>query len=128
MANLIKTKKYGAPEKQIMVADELTFSLGAVIGNTGVEADSNGRKIIKAGTPLYGDLTARETAFVKETTTSNTSNANAIALHDVDVTDGSANGTIVVFGFVDLNKLDSSVQTLLTADVKKALTKITFIK
>ena len=51
MANLIKKQTLVSPEKQIMVADELTFSIGAVIGNTGVDANSDGRKIIKAGTP-----------------------------------------------------------------------------
>ena len=45
MANLIKTTTLVAPEKQIMVADELTFSIGAVIGNTGVDADANGKKM-----------------------------------------------------------------------------------
>ena len=128
MANLIKTTTLVAPEKQIMVADELTFSIGAVIGNTGVDADANGKKIIKAGTPLYGDIEDRDTAFVLETT-SGTSNANCIALHDVDVTSGSANGTIVLFGFVDLNKLTSATQSLITSAVKTALDgRITFLK
>ena len=132
MANLIKTTKYGAPEKQILISeDSYKVTLGAVIGNTGVTADSNGRKIIKAGTPLHGDLTARETAFVKATETgesTKTSNATAVALHDVDVTDGNSSVAIVVAGVVDLNKLDSSVQTLITAAAKAALPHIIFIK
>lgn len=125
----VVTTEYNAPEKQIMVADELTFSLGARIGNTGVSPDSDGRKIVKAGTPLYGDFTARGTAFVVETTSGDSSNANCIALHDVDVTAGTENGTIVLFGFVDLNKLESSVAALITDEVVAALDKrITFIK
>lgn len=238
MANLVKTKTYVGPEKQIMVADELTFSIGAVIGNTGVNANADGKKIVKAGSPLYGDIEDRDTAFVLATDTATkgfftlqittafandevltiagtaytkastedvatkkfsgttaaeqvtsllkmvktenydvgavsgatdklgftqkvpnesdttgptvsktastgaigsvtkvtdpvagSSNANAIALHDIDVTAGSKSGTIALFGFVDLNKLDEDVVSLLSANTKTALDKkITFIK
>lgn len=36
--------------------------------------------------------------------------ANAVLLHDVDVTDGMANGTACIFGFVNLNRVDSDVK------------------
>lgn len=234
---LVKKTSYLGPEKQIMVADELTFSLGAIIGNTGVDADENGRKIIKAGTPLTGDYTARTTPFVLATDSSvkgvftlqitsafdedetltiagvtytraaiediaakkfagstaakqvesllkmvttekydvaavsgatdkigftqkvvdatdttgpvvsatsttgaigsvtkvtdpvaGSSNANCISLHDIDVTSGNTNGTIVVRGFVDLDKLDEDVVALVNS-AKTALDKrIIFIK
>lgn len=131
--SIVKTD-YPAYRNSITVADDLAFSVGAVIGNTGISADSNGKKIVKAGTPLYGDLLARNTAFVKATTTpgeggaADTSNAVAIALKDVDVTAGNANGTILIFGFVDLEKIDSTTAELITDAVKTALPKITFIK
>lgn len=123
MANLIKTKKYGAPEKQILVAeDSYKVTLGAIVAATGA-TEVNGRKILKAGTPVKGDLKARNTAFTKEDTT-----PNAILLHDVDVTDGNSNATIVVAGTVDLNKLESDVAELITSTVETALTRIIFIK
>ncbi len=40
------------------------LAVSAVVGNTGVVADSEGKKILKAGQPMYGDFTARGTAFV----------------------------------------------------------------
>ena len=123
MANMIKKTVYGGPNKQIMIADELTFSIGAVIGDTSISAGEDGRKIVKAGTPLKGDFKDRNTAFVKDEAT-----PNAILLHDVDVTEGENNGTIVISGFVDLNKLDEDVQALITSTVETALTKITFLK
>lgn len=123
MANMIKKTVYGGPNKQIMIADELTFSIGAVIGDTSISAGKDGRKIVKAGTPLKGDFKERNTAFIKEEIT-----PNAILLHDVDVTDGENNGTIVISGFVDLNKLDEDVQSLITPTVETALNKITFLK
>ena len=35
---------------------------------------------------------------------------NAVLLHDVDVTDGAANGTACLFGFINLNRLDDDVK------------------
>lgn len=123
MANLIKTKKYGAPEKQILIAeDSYKVTLGAIVAATGA-TEVNGRKILKAGTPVKGDLKARNTAFVKEATT-----PNAILLHDVDVTAGANNGTIVVVGCVDLNRLDADAAELITSTVETALPSIKFIK
>lgn len=43
--------------------------------------------------------------------------ANAVLLHDVDVTAGNANGTALFFGVVNINRLDASVQSLVTAGV-----------
>lgn len=128
MANMVETKSYGAPQKQILLADELAFTLGAQIGNTGVTA-KDGKKIIKAGTPLKGDWLDRDTAFVVATTTTSgegasttqTSNANAVLLHDVDVTNGDVNGTVISVGHIDMLKLDSDVQSLITAPVIAAL-------
>ena len=92
----------------------------------------DGKKILKAGTPLHGDIIARDTAFVKATTSGDTSskssNATAILLHDVDVTDGNTNGTIVLAGCIDLLKLDSATQALIDAETKKALSNIIFVK
>ena len=122
--NMVETQEYGAPQEQILIADETAVALGAQIGNTGLTADSNGRKILKAGTPLHGDWLDRDTAFVKATssgTETKTSNANAVLLHDVDVTSGDVNGTIISTGHIDLLKLDSDVQTLIAAETITAL-------
>lgn len=131
--SIIKTE-YPKNPKQILVADELAFTLGVLVGNTGLSAGSDGKKILKAGTPIAGDILARNTAFKKATTTPgleegpDTTDAVGILLHDVDVTNGDANGTIVIFGFVDMLKLDTDVQSLIDDAVKSTLTKITFIK
>ena len=87
----------------------------------------DGRKIVPAGTPLSGDLTARNTAFVKAVDT--THPATGVLLHDVDVTEGDANGTLLIWGFVDLNKVDSATAALITATRKTELAgKVTFLK
>lgn len=56
------------------------------------------------------------------------SNAVGVLLHDVDVTAGNANGTLLIFGFVNTQRVDSSVKAMITGPVKKALNaKVTFI-
>lgn len=121
--NQIKKQDYAQDGKSILVADSLAFSLGAVIGNTSVTAGPDGRKIIKAGTPVAGNILKRNTAFTKGSDT----DAVAILLHDVDVTEGNANGTILVSGYVDYDKLDTDVQALVTNALVARLPKITFI-
>lgn len=125
----IKKEKYGNVDS-ILFAVEHQVSMGIVVDDAaGVE--TNGRKIVKAGTPLTGNLDARTTAFTAESTTgetgSKTSNAVGILLHDVDVTAGDNNGTLLLFGFVNTNRIDATTKAKITAEVKKALNMITFV-
>lgn len=115
------TTTKGLNTNQILASTQLQYSVSVNVANTGV-SEVDGKKIIKAGTPLAGDLATRA-AF----TQCNDGTAVAVLLHDVDVTKGNANATALVFGFVDYTKLDSSVKALLTEEAKKALTKITFV-
>ena len=102
-----------------------------MIAATGVTAGSDGKKIVKAGTPLKGSLLNRDEAFtvgVKDDA------VVGIAEHDVDVTAGPANGGIIIFGFIDEDKLDASVVALLdtantdSSKLRDKLTHITFCK
>lgn len=122
------TKVVGAAPVQILFNVQNQFSVGIKVDDANYVTE-NGRKIVKAGTPLTGNLEARETAFVKAATSSGASNAVGILLHDVDVTDGDANGTLLIWGFVDLNKLDTATAALITTEVKTALKGgVTFLK
>lgn len=100
-SGIIKTD-YATP-KQILADPSLQFSVGCLvpanIGNT------------KAGTPIYVDLNNINVACKKVDNTATF--ANAVLLHDVDVSNGQTNGTALIFGFVDLNKVDATTQTLL---------------
>lgn len=128
MANKIEQVAATAT-KQILFATQPSMSVGVVLGNAGVSADSNGKKILKAGTPLKGSLEARGTAWTLSADSSGTNPAVGVLLHDVDVTAGNENGTALIFGFVDLNKVDSSVTALITTAAKAALAgKVTFLK
>ncbi len=238
---MVKSETYGV-EKNILVAPELALTFGARVTNTGLSPDADGKKILKAGTPLYGNIRERDTAFVKASLTDNgtkgvytiqittaasagdkltiegvdyecaaaedvagkkfagadaaaqvtsllkmvvcedfvvsadsatdkikftqkvaetgnapvksvtqaaegtlvvgdvttvtagstgtvSSNAVCVLLHDVDVTAGANNATIVVEGCIDLLKLESAVYDMINNDAVYAkLNKITFIK
>lgn len=55
-------------------------------------------------------------------------NAVGILLHDVDVTDGDANGSLLIWGFVNIDRIDSTTQTLISSALKTALAgKIWFL-
>lgn len=170
------TKVSGVTRKTILVDELNSTAFSCVVSNAGVTANSEGRKIIKAGTPLVGDLTNRNAPFaisgasvesyVKTTdttitsskdyytrsdskpytytkvespqlsdigtyyekVTSTASNVVGLAHHDVDVTKGPSNSGVIVFGFIDVSKLDSDVVSMLTSDVKSKLNMIKFVK
>jgi len=114
----------GQNDKQILANAKLFQSFGAQIADTGV-AVKDGKKVILAGTPVGGaDFLADEQASLK---VANDATAVGVLLHDVDVTSGQANGTVVVFGWVNLNRLDESVT--IADEAKTALeNKVTFVK
>ena len=121
------TKVTRAAPVQILFNVQNQMSVGIKLAKnfTGAVTE-NGRKIVKAGTPLSGDLTARNTAFVAAADDSTGSAGDAkpavgVLLHDVDVTDADANATLLIWGFVNLSRVDSTTATLITANRKKEL-------
>lgn len=123
------TKQSATNVDQILFATQNQVSVSIVAGNTGITADTNGKKILKAGTPLTGNLDARTTAFTKAASTGTplVSNAVGVLLHDVDVTAGNANAQLLIFGFVNTNRVDTATKALITAEAKSALKMIQFI-
>jgi hypothetical protein len=112
-------------ENDILIAPELAYGLPVIVGNAGVVANEDGKKIIKAGTPLYAEADPkmeRQTVMAVSGT-----NAYGVARHDIDVTDGNANDTLLIAGYVDYLKLDATVQSAVDG-AKSKLTNITFIK
>ena len=96
--------------KQILANVQLQESVGCIVPQTlGVAVGS--KKIAKAGTPINIDFTNLQTAAKAAATASP---MNAVLLHDVDVTSGSKNGTALIFGFVNLNRVDSDVAAAIT--------------
>lgn len=124
----IKKETYGSGN-QILFAVEHQVSMGIVVDETVGVAEGK-KKIAKAGTPITGNLDARETAFtaaVSSGDVNKTSNAVGILLHDVDVTVGDNNGAILLFGFVNTNRIDDKTKAKITAEVRAALPMIKFV-
>jgi hypothetical protein len=121
-------KTTGAAPVQILFNVQNQMSVGIKLAkNFAGAVTENGRKIVKAGTPLSGDLTVRGTAFVAAADT--TAPAVGILLHDVDVTDDAANATLLIWGFVNLSRVDSTTAALITATRKTELAgKVWFLK
>lgn len=121
------TKETAVAPSQILFNVQNQMSVGVIVDKAVGTAGEDGRKIVKAGTPLNGDLTARGTAFVAAKDTSNP--AVGVLLHDVDVTDGNANGTLLIWGFVNLNRMDSTTAGFITANIKTELAgRVWFLK
>lgn len=122
------TKTTGAAPVQILFNVQNQMSVGIKLAkNFAGAVTENDRKIVKAGTPLNGDLTARGTAFVAAKDTSNP--AVGILLHDVDVTDADANATLLIWGFVNLSRVDSTTAALITETRKTELAgRVWFLK
>lgn len=126
----IKKSSY-VSTNQILFNTNPFVAVSIIVDNTlGVIDPATGRKIVKAGTPLTGDLTERETAFkaVNEASASLVSDAKGILLHDVDVTTGKANGTLLIFGFVNVDRIDATVMEKNNVYVQEALKGIYFLK
>lgn len=120
------TKTTLTAPKQILANVELQSSVGCIVPQTlGVEVAGN--KIAKAGTPIHINLTNLQTPAVKPVAGSA---MNAVLLHDVDVTKGNANGTALVFGFINVNRVDTDVASAITAaqGVAGASALLTFLK
>lgn len=117
----VKHEVYGN-RNQILFAVEHQVSMGCVVAQS-VGVNENGKKIAKAGTPITGNLDERTTAFTKATG----ANAVGVLLHDVDVTVAENNATILLFGFVNTNRIDETTRALITNEVKEALPMIRFV-
>lgn len=122
-------KTVGGAPVQILAVVEPQVSFGCIVSATGVTAGDDGRKIVKAGTPLTGDLTERETAFQAYAKSGDATKVVGVLLHDVDVTDGDENGTCLVFGWVNKDYVDAAVLDLWDEGAISALkAKVTLVK
>lgn len=115
------TKTTAVNVNQILLNVEHQVSVGCVV-------KKDATAIVPAGTPIKIDL--KNLQIPAEIADADTHEMNAVLLHDVDARDANANGTALIFGFVNLNRLASSVETKIdTALTNASASKlITFVK
>lgn len=107
MAQMVTRVKALNDEKDILLAKDLAFEISVQVNSTGVTANAEGRKIIKAGTPVGGTTNAllnRKAVLSVTNDTTTGKNAQGVLRKDVDVTNGTANATLVIRGIVDVSK------------------------
>lgn len=119
-------------QKNVLIAPELAHTLTVVVGDTGVSADSEGKKRIPAGTIVGGTtsaLTTRDTEL-KVITSSTVAQAQGVTINDADVTSGDDSVAMAVSGVVDIDKMPSAMQTLVSSSLASmtGLTHIIFQK
>ena len=124
----MKTINVGV-QRNVLIAPELAFTIGCQVGNTGVSA-VGGKKIIPAGTIVGAEASVlTERATVLTVTNEGTiAQAQGVLVNDVDVTAGTTTGTLLVSGFVDLDKMPEGAAELATNEGATGLAKITFVK
>lgn len=96
MARLVKTTKYSNSKEILKVADHYVAIKKTFKKDDTASTTVEGRKIIKAGT-----------VYPK-----NDATAIGMLLYDVDVTDGDADGALLVHGIVDKNKIPAAINEL----------------
>lgn len=110
-----------ASTRQILADVGNQSSVGCIVPQSlGVAVGA--KKIAKAGTPINIDLMNVQTPVKAVAAASGSGDTavaatplNAVLLHDVDVTAGKANGTALIFGFVNVAWLESDVVTAITS-------------
>ena len=126
MAQMVKTQAYNDVELDVVLNPDNLFEIGVLVDNTGVVANAEGKKIIPAGTPVGSStaspLVVRNTVLSVTNTALAGENSYGVLRHDVDVTNGTANATLVVRG-----EVDSSKCPVIVAEAKEALTHIIFV-
>lgn len=113
--------------KSIVKFPDHYVNLAVTVSDVGVVANTDGKKIVPAGTILGGGVLASLTAPAVKATSTGTplvSNAEGILFNDVDVSFGPASGSLLIHGFVALDKLPVAP----TVEEKAALKQITFVK
>lgn len=100
-------KSYGQP-KEILKFNDFKGA-ACMVSDSGVTADANGLKIVKAGTPWP----------------ENDATCKGLLLHDVDVTYGEHPGTYIFEGSVKTPVLTENGITV-SDEAKAALPRITF--
>jgi hypothetical protein len=123
MSKFVVTK-YGN-KKGITKFPDHYVNLAITVDDEGITANSDGKKIVPAGTIIGNGILNDITKLGKKAaTTDGGSNAEGVLFEDVDVTFGPAPGALMIHGFVDLGK----IPTAPTAEEITALKQITFLK
>lgn len=111
--------------KQILGFVANKVALGGLVNDAGVTADAFGKKIIPAGTPVGGakSFLANEQEVLS---VANNATAQGVLEHQVDVTSGQGNATVIIEGYINENRFPDGVTV--SDEAKAALKDVKFFK
>ena len=113
------------PAKDILYLLDDYTAIAVNVSDEGVTAGADGKKIVPAGTVIGGVLEDPTQAAVAAEGGSGEGAvaAEGVLMHDVDVTDGEALGTMIIRGVLDGTKLPANI----TAAQKATMPMITVV-
>jgi hypothetical protein len=113
------------PAKDILYLLDDYTAIAVNVSDEGVTAGTDGKKIVPAGTVIGGVLEDPTQAAVAAEGGSGEGAvaAEGVLMHDVDVTDGEALGTMIIRGVLDGTKLPANI----TAAQKATMPMITVV-
>ena len=113
------------PAKDILYLQDDYTAIAVNVSDEGVTAGTDGKKIVPAGTVIGGVLEDPTQAAVAAEGGSGEGAvaAEGVLMHDVDVTDGEALGTMIIRGVLDGTKLPANI----TAAQKATMPMITVV-
>jgi hypothetical protein len=98
---------YGSGREILKFADYV--GIAVTVDDTGVAVDpESGKRIVPAGTILGGVAAPFLTDNTQRVGARNDAGAEGVLLYDVDVTHGPAPASMVIQGFIDINKLPTA--------------------
>lgn len=102
--------------KEILKYPGHHVAMAVMVGDSGISASTDGRKIVPAGT-LVGGLASGEVKPV------NGAGTEGVLLSDTDVSHGAVPASMVIHGFIDKNKIPEQP----TAEAAAALRMLQFL-
>lgn len=118
---VVKTN-YGNFKEILKFADHYV-GVAVMVDPEGMAANADGKKIVSAGTIVGGKAAPTLTDDTQPVVEKNDAGAEGVLLREVDVTHGSAPGTMIIHGFIDPGKLPEAP----SAAAVTALKQITFL-
>ncbi len=119
----MKTTEYGGTKNILYFVDSM-IAMPVTVSNDGVMANEKGKLLVPAGTLVGGAEESTRLDPTQLVIARNDEYCEGVLLDEVDVTEGPKFGTMLIFGFVNLDKIPEEP----SAEAKAALSMVQFLR